>query len=417
MKVLVADESSLYRTMLKRLLEPWGYEAVLAENGCDAQHILDGNAPPQFALLDCLMPGLSVFELCQRIRARKQAGVYTILLSPDNQQSTVLKAFELGADDYLCKPINQIELRTRLKAGEIILQAREQALREAHEASVDSGAEPSLNGLPRIWNRGAIVDLLRTEVSRAGRLQTSLSVLLTDLDFIQRINHGNSHPDAPTLLRDASEGISAAVRHCDHIGRYEGNQLLVVLPNCTADAAREVAERVWHHLSQEPVMNEVDSSVGFGLSQWHPGLDVSQLLHHADVALQRARQNGRYRVEVENTSPEPPMEPSTDTANLQKELRHMLRSGLNRRLQIRTFHQGRPTLFHGRIRNISQDGMGAVVPCSLQINEYVALTFAMEDGRECTVSAVVRHCQGLRSGFKFICIEPSLREAIARIGG
>jgi hypothetical protein len=190
-----------------------------------------------------------------------------------------------------------------------------------------------------------------------------------------------------------------------------------VLPDCTAEAAREVADRVWEQLSRVPVMSEIETSVSFGLSQWQPGQDIGELLHQADVALQRAKQNGRYRVEVQNAAPESIPECCADGNNLQKDLRRILRSGLNRRLQVRTFHQGKPTLLHGRIRNISQEGIGAVVPCSLQVNEHVALTFAMEDGRESTVSAVVRHCQGLRSGFKFISIEPSLRSTIARICG
>src|SRR5208282_4797417 len=127
--------------------------------------------------------GLSVFELCEQIRARKSGYVYTILLSPDNQQSNVLKAFELGADDYLCKPLNQIELRTRLKVGEIVLRSREEVTATPEASSV----APAHDGLPRIWDRGAIVDLLSTETSRAERSQSSLSVLLTDLDFFRRV--------------------------------------------------------------------------------------------------------------------------------------------------------------------------------------------------------------------------------------
>ena len=222
---------------------------------------------------------------------------------------------------------------------------------------------------------------------------------------------------AMTLLRDAAEGISGAVRHCDHVGRYEGEQFLVVLPNCTAEAAREVAERVWYQISKEPAMGEVDMSVSFGLSQWSPGQGVGELLYQADVALQRARHNGRYRVEVENSAPEALPQDFGNPPELQNEMRRILRSGFDRRLQVKALHEGKPTLLHGRIRNISPDGIGAVIPCSLQVNEHVTLTFAMENGHPCSVSAVVRHCQGLRSGFKFISIQPSLREAIARICG
>ncbi len=104
MKVLVADDSGLYRKMLKDLMEAWGYEVVLAANGYEAQSILDSDDPPRLAILNCFMPGLGGLDLCELIRARDQAYVYTILLSAADQQSDVLKGFELGADDYLCKP-------------------------------------------------------------------------------------------------------------------------------------------------------------------------------------------------------------------------------------------------------------------------------------------------------------------------
>jgi two-component system cell cycle response regulator len=412
MRVLVADDSSLYRTMLQRLLEPWGYEVALAANGYDAQRILEGGNPPQLAVLDCLLPGPSVFELCQRIRSRHQPYVYTILLSPDDQQSNVLKAFELGADDYLCKPLNQIELRTRLKAGEIILRSRAEEPATPAALIVEDSRDAQ-----RIWSCEAILDLLSTELSRANRTQSSLSVLLTDLGFLQHVNGGSAILCGEDVVQDAAKGISGAVRQCDHVGRYENEQFLVVLPNCTAEAARELAERVWYQISKEPAMGTIEMSISFGLSQWRPGLQAGELLHQADVALQRARHNGRYRVEVVNSAPEALQQGIANPDHPQKEMRRILRSGFDRRLLIKALHQGKPTLLHGRIRNISPDGIGAVMPGSLQVNEHVTLTFAMENGHPCSVSAVVRHCQGLRSGFKLISVQPTLREAIARICG
>jgi diguanylate cyclase (GGDEF)-like protein len=412
MRVLVADDSSLYRTMLQRLLEPWGYQVVLAASGYDAQRILESGNPPQLALLDCLVRGPGIFELCQQIRFNGQPYVYTILLTPDDQQSNVLKAFELGADDYLCKPLNHVELRTRLKAGEIILRSRGQA------ATTPAGFsfEHSCDDL-RVWRRGAILDLLSSELSRANRTQSPLSVLLTDLDFLHRVNGDGAIPSGDDVLRDAAEAISGAVRHCDHVGRYENEQFLVVLPNCAAAEAREVAERVWYQISKKPAMTEAAMTVSFGLSQWRQDQGVGEFLHQADVALQRAKHNGRYRVEVENSAPEAPTQDLGNPSQPQNEMRRIVRSGFNRRLQVKALHEGKPTLLHGRIRNISPEGIGAVLPCSLQVSEQVTLTFDMENGRPSSVSAVVRHCQGLRSGFRFISIQPSLREAIARICG
>jgi len=296
MKLLVADDSLFYQKTLQALLESWGYEVVLAANGHEALRILNEDDSPPMAILDCVMPGLGGLELCERIRARTKGYVYTILLSADAQQGDVLRGFEFGADDYLCKPFNQLELRTRLKVGELILRSHEEVA-EAHESLK---FEASHDSLVRIWNRRAIIELLDKELSRAKRSRTSLTVLLADLDLVKNINESHGYLVGDEVLRVTAERISAAVRHCDHTGRYEGDEFLVVLPNCTAEAAREVAERVQKCIGGEPVVNEISITASIGLSQWQPGQEIRDLLRRADIALGRAKQNGRNRVEAEN---------------------------------------------------------------------------------------------------------------------
>jgi two-component system, cell cycle response regulator len=299
MKLLVADDSRLYRKMLQNLLEEWGYEVVLAADGDEAQRILERDDAPRLAIVDCLMPGISGLELCERIRARKQGYVYTILLSAADQESDVLKGFELGADDYLCKPFKELELKTRLMVGRRIIRSHEELV-EAHDALK---FEASHDPLLRIWNRRAIIDLLSTELGRAKRLQTPLSVLFADLDFFKRINDNYGHLIGDDVLRSAAGKMSGAVREYDHVGRCGGEEFLLVLPDCDTEAAREVAERVRQHIGGEPAViapMQVDITVSIGVSQWHSGQQIRDLLHQADVALHRAKQNGRNRVEVEN---------------------------------------------------------------------------------------------------------------------
>jgi two-component system, cell cycle response regulator len=297
MKILVADDSSFYRNMLQSLLESWGYEVVLAADGHEAQRILDSDDTPRMAILDCVMPGLSGLELCERIRARKHGCVYAILLSADNQESDVARGFEFGADDYLCKPFNQYELRTRLRVGELIIRSREEVV-DAHDALK---FEASHDFLLRIWNRRAILELLSKELSRAKRSQTPLCVLLADLDLFKRVNDSYGHLIGDDVLRSAAERMATAVRNDDHVGRYGGEEFLVVLPNCTSEAAQEVAERVRQSIENALLPNEVKITVSVGVSQWR-GQEIHHLLHRAEVALYGAKQNGRNRVEVESAT-------------------------------------------------------------------------------------------------------------------
>jgi len=287
-----------YRNVLQDLLEKWGYEVVLAADGYEAELILDRDDAPQMAILDCVMPGLSGLELCERIRTRKQSYIYVILLSADNQECDVARGFEFGADDYLCKPFNQLELRTRLRVGELIIRSHEDVanVRDALKF------ETSHDGLLRTWNRRAIIELLGKELSRAKRSQTPLSILLADLDLFKRVNDSYGQLVGDEVLRSTAERMTAAVRNEDCVGRYEGEEFLVVLPNCTAEAAREVAERVRQSISSAPSPNEVQITVSIGVSQWRSGQEIHNLLHRAEVALYQSKQKGRNRVEVENAT-------------------------------------------------------------------------------------------------------------------
>jgi diguanylate cyclase (GGDEF)-like protein len=299
MKLLIADDSGLYRTVLKNLMESWGYEVVLAANGYEALGILDSEDPPRLAILDCFMPGLGGLELCELIRSRKQDYVYTILLTVADQESDILKGFEFGADDYLCKPFKELELKARIQVGERIINSQEELV-VAHEAL---RFEALHDPLVKLWNRRAILDLLSTELSRAKRSQTSLSVFFADLDAFKRVNDVHGHLVGDDVLRNVSEKMSRAVREYDHVGRCGGEEFLVVLPDCGSETAREVAERVRHHIDNEPISIasiKLKITVSIGVSQWQAGQEMRDLLHLADLAMYRAKQNGGNRVEVEN---------------------------------------------------------------------------------------------------------------------
>jgi two-component system cell cycle response regulator len=299
MKLLVADDSGLYRTMLKRLLESWGYEVVLASDGYEAQRILDADDAPQMAVLDCFMPGLGGYDLCAMIRARPQSYVYTILLSAADQRSDVLKGFEVGADDYLCKPLREPELKARIQVGERIIRSHDGLVETREALEFDASHDP----LVRIWNRRAIIELLGTELGRAKRLQTPLSVFFIDLDSFKLVNDSYGHAVGDDVLRNTAEKISKTVREYDHVGRYGGEEFLVVLPNCTTEAALEVAERVRQQIGGEPFVIapiQVKTTASIGVCQWHSGQDPLDLIQRADAAMYRAKQNGRNRVEAED---------------------------------------------------------------------------------------------------------------------
>jgi diguanylate cyclase (GGDEF)-like protein len=208
----------------------------------------------------------------------------------------VLKGFELGADDYICKPLDELELRTRLKVGERIVRSQEE-LAIAHQALK---FESSHDFLMRIWNRKTIFELLSKEMSRSRRTGAPLCVLLADIDLFKRVNDEHGHQAGDEVLRATAERMSSAVRHSDQVGRYGGEEFLVVLPDCSILRAREVAERIRERVSGDAMAGEISITLSIGLAEWKVEDDVTHLLHRADVALYRAKQNGRNQVQYED---------------------------------------------------------------------------------------------------------------------
>ena len=129
MRILIADDNPVFRTVLKSMLTSWAYEVVEASDGEEAWSILEGPAAPRIAILDWMMPKIDGVEVCRRIRASRSAYVYILVLSAKTQNYDLLAAIDAGADDYVTKPFKSLELRVRLRAGQRILALEEQVRR------------------------------------------------------------------------------------------------------------------------------------------------------------------------------------------------------------------------------------------------------------------------------------------------
>ena len=146
MRVLLAEDSGVIRVLLKQVLTKWGYEIVFAEDGDAAWKVLERPDSPRIALLDWMMPGPDGLEVCQRVRkAAREPRVYLILLTGKDQQEDVVRGLAAGADDYLRKPFDNVELEARMRTGRRIVEledelaATREALRKCQEKDVVHG--------------------------------------------------------------------------------------------------------------------------------------------------------------------------------------------------------------------------------------------------------------------------------------
>jgi diguanylate cyclase (GGDEF)-like protein len=283
--------------MLKDLLGSWGYEVQLANDGTQALAALQADDAPRLAIVDGTMPGLTGPELCQAVRANNCAYVYIILLSASNQEIDVAHGFELGADDYLCKPFKEFELHARLRVGIRIIEAQNALLASQEQLRFQA----THDSLTRIWNRAGIVELLRKELSRTVRSGEPLSICLADLDHFKTINDTYGHLAGDDVLRAAGERMCASLRPYDSVGRYGGEEFLVALPGCTVETTVPIAERLRKSIGGQAVVSGNDAihvTVSLGVCEWQAHMELKDLLRNADLALYRAKDSGRNRVVV-----------------------------------------------------------------------------------------------------------------------
>ena len=296
-RILIAEDDAISRRLLQASLTSWGYEVEMAKDGEEALRALLRPQAPQLAILDWEMPGLSGPEVCYRARARSDAAYcYLLLLTGRDGRTDLVDGLGAGADDYVTKPFDPGELQARLRTGERILALQTQLL-EAQEALRLQATRDSLTGL---YNRGAVMDRLDEEVSRAERESSDLSVLLLDADHFKRVNDRYGHQAGDDTLREIATRLGGILRPYDSLGRYGGEELIAVLPGCDAAGALEVAERMRSAVASEPVATRagpIPVTVSIGSASWTGRGSGETLIERADEALYRAKGAGRNRVE------------------------------------------------------------------------------------------------------------------------
>ncbi len=298
-RVLAAEDNPVFQTMLRTMLTKWGYDVTMARDGTEAWEILQREDAPRLALLDWMMPGMDGVELCRMVRASmREPYIYILLLTARTESHYLVEGMEAGADDYLTKPINSHELRVRLRAGMRILRLQEELV-QAREALRDQAMH---DGLTRLLNRAAILDALQSTLARTSRDDEPVSVMMMDLDRFKQTNDTYGHLAGDAVLREAAKRMKAAVRRYDSVGRYGGEEFLIVLPGCAVDAAYSQAERIREAVGSQPFLAgphslTVTCSIGVA-GRAHPSeSDTDSLVREADLALYVAKGRGRNRVE------------------------------------------------------------------------------------------------------------------------
>jgi two-component system cell cycle response regulator len=299
-KVLIADDDRISRRLLEATLTRWGYEVVVTHDGLEAWQVLQEIDTPVLAILDWMMPGMDGVDVCRRVRQRAQEPyIYLLLLTTKGRREHLIEGLDAGADDYLTKPFDPHELQVRLRAGSRIVTLQAEIIAAREKLRIQATHDP----LTGVWNRRAILDMLSNEVVRSTRDGTPVAVAIADLDHFKQINDSYGHIAGDIALCETVNRMRTLLRPYDAIGRYGGEEFLIVLPGCTTQDALKLAERLRLGIGQEMITIPegrvtVTSSLGLAASDTIEAPDAMSLIRAADAALYRAKACGRNRIEL-----------------------------------------------------------------------------------------------------------------------
>jgi diguanylate cyclase (GGDEF)-like protein len=296
--ILVAEDSAIYRHLIGGHLKEWGIDFTCAKDGKEAWKLLTKEDAPRLALLDWVLPEIDGVEICRRLRSRPAdaAYTYTILLTAKTGKHEMLEAMDAGADDFLAKPFDPLELKARLLVGQRIVDLQRKLV-AANTALQFIASHDFLTG---VWNRGEILTFMERELARSRRDSTSVGIVLVDVDHFKKVNDEFGHETGDLVLKEITKHFSSSLREYDGIGRHGGEEFLLVIPGCdlatTVRRANQIRELIASHAIRTP-RGATTVTVSMGVTVTESSTNSELLLRSADEALYQAKRNGRNRVE------------------------------------------------------------------------------------------------------------------------
>jgi diguanylate cyclase (GGDEF)-like protein len=310
-KILVVDDHEDNVEVLRARLESRGYEVEGAMSGQEALDIVSRWCP-DLVLLDVMMPDMDGLEVVKRLKAdRTLPFIPVIMQTALDSTERMVAGLEAGADDYVTKPINFAELEARVRSLLRIkrlqqdLAAREKELSEMNDKLLHISLTDGLTGVD---NRRALEQRLHEMFEHSLRLHEPISVVMCDIDHFKKVNDTYGHAAGDEVLKQFAHILSEEAREIDRVGRYGGEEFLLLLPGTVLDAAVTFSERLRQRVDAHTFSYEggtLKRTVSFGVASWpHPRIRGREgMLKAADDALYVAKETGRNRV-VRFDSPE-----------------------------------------------------------------------------------------------------------------
>jgi two-component system, cell cycle response regulator len=311
--ILIVDDNPDNVTILRDRLEARGYSTLIARDGEEAlaavgaldAPLAAGSALPDLILLDVMLPKVDGFEVARRIKANRSLPFIPIVIQTalDTTADKVV-GLDSGADDYITKPIDLTELEARIRSMLRIKSLQEEIERQRAELYAINDQLVRIahtDSLTGVDNRRRLEERLGETFEHSRRLQEPFACVMCDLDKFKSVNDTYGHQAGDEVLRQFAQLLLDHAREIDWVGRYGGEEFMLILPGATPDAAVAFAERMRKAVEGRTFSfagTVIRRTVSCGVAGWpHPQIrDVEALIRAADNGLYAAKSGGRNRV-------------------------------------------------------------------------------------------------------------------------
>jgi len=294
---LLVDSRANSQERMNRALK--GIAEVTAIGDPQAALFEAADKPYELVIVSSSLDNYDPLRLCSQLRSLERTRFIPMLVvAEQGEEDLVIRALELGVNDYLLRPLDPNELVAR-SVTQIRRKRYTDRLRSSLSESVEFAVTDALTGLN---NRRYLDTHLATLVERSNRRGRPLSVLITDIDHFKAFNDTHGHEGGDDVLREFARRVRGAVRGADLACRFGGEEFVVVMPDTPAEIAAHVAERLRDAVAGAPfrvsasgALVQVTTSVGIATLE-KDGEGADTLLRRADKALYQAKHDGRNRV-------------------------------------------------------------------------------------------------------------------------